>query len=130
MKTLTLDTGALIALEQKRLRMWKVLHRAHELAMVPVVPANVVAEWWRHRSGIREPILASVSVEPLTEMLARLAGEALAKIKFATLNVDAAIVMASASQRGDVVYTSRAKDLAKLQAVFPGVRIISVFSSR
>ena len=128
MKTLTLDTGALIALEQKHRRMWKVLHRAHELAMVPMVPATVVAEWWQqwwqHRSNIREPILASVSVEPLTEMLARLAGETLAQVKSATVN--AAIVMASASQRGDVVYTSRAHDLAKLQAIFPSVRIVSV----
>ncbi|MCL2724692.1 MAG: hypothetical protein FWD69_09675 [Polyangiaceae bacterium] len=124
MKTLTLDTGALTALEQKHPRMWKVLHRAGELAMVPVVPADVIAEWWRQPSDIREHILASVTVEPLTETIARLAGEALAQVPSATM-VDA-IVMASAAQRGDAVYTSDADDLEKLRGVFPSVRIIAI----
>ena len=66
MRTVTLDTGALIALERRRARMWKVLHRARELGVVPIVPADVVAEWWRGRSDIRVDILGSVVIEPLT----------------------------------------------------------------
>jgi predicted nucleic acid-binding protein len=119
--TLTLDTGALIALERRRLRIWKVLGRAHEIGVVPVVPADVVAEWWRGRSDIREHILRSVVVEPLTEALAKLAGEAMAFVKGAT-SVDA-IVMASAARRGDAVYTSDVSDLERLRAYFPSVRV-------
>jgi predicted nucleic acid-binding protein len=121
--TFTLDTGALIALERKHQRMWKVLHRARQLGVVPVVPADVVAEWWRGRSDIREHILASVAVEPLTERLARLAGECLAALAGAT-TVDA-IVMASAALRGDAVYTSDVTDLERLRGFFPSVRVFA-----
>jgi hypothetical protein len=121
--TLTLDTGALIALEGRRPRMWRVLHRARELGVVPVVPADVVAEWWRGRSDVRDNLLASVVVEPLSELLARLAGECMAAVAGAT-TVDA-IVMASAAQRGDPVYTSDVGDLERLRAFFPSVRVFS-----
>jgi len=122
-RTVTFDTGALIALERRRLRMWKVLLRTAELGVLPVVPADVIAEWWRGRTDIREHILASVSVEPLGEPLARLAGEAMAAVNGAT-SVDA-IVMASAAQRGDAVYTNDVDDLEKLRAFFPSVRVLS-----
>jgi hypothetical protein len=121
MTTVTFDTGALIALEHRRARMWKVLRRAAELGVIPVVPADVVAEWWRGRTDIREYILGSVSVEPLSESMARLAGEAQARVEGAT-SVDA-IVMASAAQRGDAVYTSDFDDLDALRSFFPGVRV-------
>lgn len=123
MSSITLDTGALIALEHRRPRMWKVLHRARALGAVPVVPADVVAEWWRGRNDVREHILASVLVEPLTEALARLAGECLARVGGAT-TVDA-IVMASAALRGDAVYTSDVGDLERLRAFFPPVRVFA-----
>jgi len=123
-KTVTLDTGALIALERRRARMWKVLHRAHELGVLPVVPADVVAEWWRGRSDLREDLLASMRIEPLTGRLAKLAGECLAVVRGAT-TVDA-IVMASAAQRGDAVYTSDVVDLERLRAFFPAVRVFGV----
>ena len=103
--------------------MWKVLQRARALGVVPVVPADVVAEWWRGRSDIREHILASIVVEPLTERLARIAGECLAQVKGAT-TIDA-IVMASAAARGDAVYTSDVDDLERLRAFFPPVRVFA-----
>jgi predicted nucleic acid-binding protein len=121
MTSVTLDTGALIALERRRPRMWRVLHRARVLGVVTIVPADVVAEWWRGRSDIREHILASMIVEPLTERLAKLAGECLARVSGAT-TIDA-IVMASAALRGDAVYTSDVTDLERLRAFFPPVRI-------
>jgi predicted nucleic acid-binding protein len=121
--SVTLDTGALIALERRRPRMWKVLQRARALGVVPVVPADVIAEWWRGRSDIREHILASLVVEPLTERLARIAGECLAQVKGAT-TIDA-IVMASAAARGDAVYTSDVEDLERLRAFFPPVRVFA-----
>lgn len=124
MTGLTFDTGALIALESRRLRMKHVFERARATAQRITVPADVVGEWWRGRTALREDILASVDVEPLSERLARIAGEALAAVRGATL-VDA-IVMASAALRGDVVYTSDVHDLGRLQARFPGVRVLGV----
>jgi hypothetical protein len=123
MSSVTLDTGALVALERRRPRMWKVLHRARALGVVPFVPADVVAEWWRGRSDVREDILASVVVEPLTERLARVAGECLASVRGST-TVDA-IVMACAARRGDAVYTSDLVDLERLRAFFPAVRVFA-----
>ncbi len=123
MTTITLDTGALIALERRRQRIWQIVHRARAVGATPVVPADVVAEWWRGRTDIREHILGSVIIEPLTEGLARLAGECMAKVTGAT-SVDA-IVVASAAQRGDAVYTSDVQDLERLRAFFPSVRIFA-----
>jgi len=124
MTGLTLDTGALIALERRRKRMREVLESAILRQQRITVPADVVAEWWRGRTDVREAILASVDVEPLTESLARVVGEALGSVLGATL-VDA-VVMASAAARGDVVYTSDTEDLEALQTYFPGVRVLAV----
>jgi hypothetical protein len=121
---LTFDTGALLALERRQQRMRLIFERAVERQLRPTVPADVVGEWWRSRSDWREAILASVTIEPLTEPLAKLAGEALAAVREATL-VDA-VVMASASLRGDIVYTSDFEDLDRLRARFPSVRVLRV----
>jgi predicted nucleic acid-binding protein len=75
----------------------------------------------RPRGALRRD-LGSVFVEPLHEALARAAGEALAHVRGST-SVDA-IVMASAAQRGDAVYTSDPQDLARLRRYFPSVRVL------
>jgi predicted nucleic acid-binding protein len=121
---ITFDTGALIALERRRQRMKEIVERALARDQPVTVPADVVGEWWRGRTALRERILESVDVEPLTEALAKRAGEALAAVKGATL-VDA-IVMASAASRGDIVYSSDVGDLECLRAHFPTVRVLSV----
>ena len=121
MTGLTFDTGALIALERRRQRMKEIVERALAKDQPLTVPADVVGEWWRGRTDLRDSILESVDVEPLTEALAKLAGEALAVVKGATL-VDA-IVMASAASRGDIVYSSDVEDLEGLQGHFPSVRV-------
>jgi len=121
---ITFDTGALIALERRGQRIRKVLERATEQKVRITVPAAVVTEWWRSRSDVRELILAAVRVEPLSESLAKVAGEALAAVKGATA-IDA-IVMASAAQRGDVVYTADVSDLAKLAGYFRAVRVLGI----
>lgn len=121
---ITFDTGALIALERRGQRARKVLERAIEQKVRITVPAAVITEWWRSRNDVRERILAGVRVEPLSESLAKVAGEALAAIKGA-MPIDA-IVMASAAQRGDVVYTTDISDLAKLAAYFRAVRVLTI----
>lgn len=124
MTDITLDSGALIALERRRLRMRQIFEHAAQCDQRITVPADVVGEWWRGRNDVRDAILESVDVEPLTEELAKIAGEALAAVRGATL-VDA-VVMASAATRGDVVYTSDVEDLQRLQKHFPNVRVLGV----
>jgi predicted nucleic acid-binding protein len=121
---LTFDTGALIALERNRQRVVEVRQAALRAGLRITVPAAVIAEWWRGRSDLREDIVASVCVEPLTVATAKLAGEAIARVKGASA-VDA-IVMASAALRGDPVYTSDVEDLERLRAHFRAVRVLSV----
>lgn len=120
---LTVDTGMLIALERRRQRAWEVLRRAYARGVPITVPAPVVGEWWRGRTDLRDALRLAVHIEPLTEKVARLAGEALAEIRRAT-TIDA-FVMASAALRGDVVYTSDIDDLEALRVYFPGVRVLS-----
>ena len=124
MRGITLDTGALIALERRRQRRREIVERALAKDQCITVPADVVGEWWRGRTDLRDSILESVDVEPLSEALAKIAGEALASIRGATL-VDA-IVMASAASRGDIVYASDVDDLERLRKYFPSVRVLGV----
>jgi predicted nucleic acid-binding protein len=115
----TFDTGALIALERGDHRMRVVMRLARLDNVRIVVPTVVIGEWWRGRSKVRDAVVASVQVEPLGESLAKTAGEALAKVPGATF-VDT-VVMASAAQRGDIVYTSDQGDLDRLWSHFRGV---------
>jgi hypothetical protein len=124
MTGITFDTGALVALERRRQRMKEILEVALAKDQTITVPADVVGEWWRGRTDLRESILESVDVEPLTEALAKIAGEALAAVRGATL-VDA-IVMASAASRGDIVYSGDVEDLVGLCGRFPNVRVLRV----
>jgi predicted nucleic acid-binding protein len=121
---ITFDTGALIALERRGQRARQILERATEEKIRITVPTAVLTEWWRGRSDARSHIVAGVHVEPLSEHLAKVAGEALSAVKGATA-IDA-IVMASAAQRGDVVYTSDVDDLEKLRSHFPAVRVLGI----
>jgi predicted nucleic acid-binding protein len=99
--------------------MRAVLKLARADSIRIVVPTVVLGEWWRGRSKARDLLIASVHLEPLDGALAMLAGEALARVRKATF-VD--IVMASAAQRGDVVYTSDESDVDRLWSHFTAVR--------
>ena len=84
----------------------------------------MLTEWWRGRTDARDRIVAAIRVEPLSESLAKLAGEALAAVR-GTTAIDA-MVMASAALRGDIVYTSDVADLERLRGYFPGVRVLGI----
>lgn len=122
---LTLDTGALIALERGTARIRAILTGARIAKRPVTVPAPVLIEWWRGQRGPVARFLDGVYVEPLTAELARTAGEALAVVGSGPSPTDAA-VMASAARRGDIVYTADVEDLAELQRVFPTVRLLRV----
>lgn len=120
----TFDTGMLVALERRKQPAWDVFRRVQERQARITIPTPVIGEWWRGRTDLRDAICRAVRVEPLTDAIATLAGEALAKVRNAT-TVDA-FVMASAALRGDVVYTGDVDDLERLRAFFPGVRVLSI----
>jgi predicted nucleic acid-binding protein len=118
---LTLDTGALIALERRDRRMIAVLAAAHQADLVVTVPSPVLVEWFHGKPSRINPVLNAVIIEPLGESLARTAGVALVGTN--GISVVDAVVMASAAQRGDYVYTSDIADLQRLQQAFPQVRL-------
>ncbi len=124
-RVITFDTGALIAIERRRERMLRVLRAAEQTTTPIVVPAVVLAEWWRGRPSKRMALLLdAVVIEPVTETLAHAAGEAIAAVAGAT-TIDA-LIMASAASRGGVVYTSDVDDLVRLGRHFSEVRVLSV----
>ncbi|HEX4340305.1 MAG TPA: PIN domain-containing protein [Polyangiaceae bacterium] len=124
MNGVTFDTGALIGLERRSERMKAVIARIADRQLPVTVPSVVVAEWYREQRDARRILALAKSVEPTTEALAQLAGVAL-KLTGGNNTIDA-IVMASAAQRGDVVYTSDMDDLLAFADVFPGVRVLGV----
>ena len=124
MEGLTLDTGALVALERNDRRAVLLIESAMRDGRPVVVPVAVVIEWWRGQRRPAAGVLDGIIVEPLFEPLARIAGRALGRVRGPSA-VDA-VVMASAAQRGDRVLTSDVRDLERLRAVFPGVRVLRV----
>jgi len=119
---ITLDTGALIAMERRKQRGVELMELGRRRFAMLAVPMPVIAEWWRGRSDVRERILDVVNVEPLSLTVAKSAGEAQAEVSGSTA-IDA-IVMAFAASRGDVVFTGDPKDLERLRAFYPAVRVL------
>lgn len=121
----TLDTGALVALERRDIRMGDILAATLAHGAKLTVPTPVIAEWWRARTRTRERILRALEIEAPDVETTQAAGEALAIVGAGPSVVDA-IVMASAARRGDVVYTSDWGDLVRLTVVFRSVRVLRV----
>lgn len=116
------DTGALIAMQRRDLRMMGY----HELAVGearerPFVPVVVLAQAWR---GGPQPLLSRMlqdcEIVPDTERIGRLAGDLCARAS--TSDVVDAIVMATALALDARIVTSDSKDLAKL-ALAAGRRV-------
>ena len=122
---LTFDTGALIGLERRRPHLRRI-HQTALLEGVPiVVPSVVIAEWWRRgkREKERAQILRTLVVEPASDHVARLAGIAVGQVGAGVVD---AIVMASASLRGGLVYTSDLDDLERLTEIFRNVHVQAI----
>ncbi len=135
MNGLTLDTGALIAMEVSRgeraRRLTTLVDSTHEAGRSVTVPTVVVVEWWRGQRGPAARMLDAMDVEPLSLELALVAGRALAdvagkKSKRARPSITDAVVMASAASRGDAVLTGDVEDLEGLRAYFPNVKVLGV----
>ncbi len=126
MAGLTLDSGALIAFERADRDVLTHLKEARLRGLELRVPVVVIAEVWRGgaRSVRISTLLQACLVDPLTEEIARRAGEAVGHVRGA--GVIDAIVMASAAQRSGAVLTSDLDDLAALSSQFSDVKLISI----
>jgi len=115
-KGLTLDAGALIAVDRGDRRMIALLRQALSEGTCVRVPAGVVGQAWR--DGARQAILArflrarEVELPALDEPLARAAGE-LCGLKGTADVIDASVVLI-ARKTGDSILTSDPADLRKL----------------
>jgi hypothetical protein len=122
MTGVTLDAGALIAIEKNDRRVVAALRLALEEQLPITVPAGVVGQVWR--DGARQVRLArllgatAVSVEPLDDLRARAAGQLCGATGTKDL-IDACVVL-SAKARGDSIFTS---DVAELRALDPAIRL-------
>ena len=122
---LTLDTGALIALDRGDKRMIALLDRALAQGRAFRVPSGVVGQAWRN--GRVQVTLAQflrsreVEITPLDEQLARSCGE-LCRATNTSDVIDASVVIL-ARERRDSIVTSDPNDLRRLD---PGATIIRV----
>jgi predicted nucleic acid-binding protein len=121
------DTGALIGAERGDRRPLDYLALAERGYAEIVTPVVCILEWWRGRTDRRDQLLRAVVVLPLSVAVAQAAGMALARMKErvdSKMSIDAA-VMAFGSLLDAPVITSDLRDLERLAAVFPGVRLLS-----
>nr|WP_315201906.1 PIN domain-containing protein [Actinomyces oris] len=124
-KGLSLDTGALLALERGDSRVRALLRRASETGLPLSVPAGVVAQAWR--GGPRQARIArlladpSVHVAPLDDMTARAVGLLCGRSGHRDI-VDVHVALL-AQEQGHTVVTSDPEDLS---AVHPGLPLITV----
>jgi hypothetical protein len=122
---LTLDTGALLALERGDPRVRALLERALTNNLSLSVPAGVVAQAWR--GGPRQARVARMLADPrvvvvaLDDRTARAVGLLCGRTGHPDV-VDVSVCLC-ARQRGDSVVTSDPGDLA---AVDPRLRLIEV----
>jgi|SRR5579871_475354 len=122
---ITLDTGALIALDRGDKRMIALLRQALARGCAFQVPSGVVGQAWR--DGRVQVILArflrseEVEIIPLDGPLARACGELCAATNTSDV-IDASVVIL-ARERQDTIVTSDPRDLRRLD---PGASITSV----
>ena len=113
---LTLDAGALRALDRGDKRLIALLGRALAQRLKFQVPSGVVGQVWR--DGRIQAALArflridEVEIVPLDEPLARACGELCGATGTADI-IDASVVIL-AKQRGDRIVTSDPRDLRRL----------------
>jgi predicted nucleic acid-binding protein len=121
---ITLDTGALIALDRGDKRMIALLHQALSQGRPFRVPSGVLGQAWR--DGRIQIALArflrseEVEIIPLDEQLARSCGELCGATNTSDV-IDASVVIL-ARQRRDLIVTSDPHDIRHLDpaaAVIP-----------
>src|SRR5690242_13142407 len=102
MPSLTFDTSAMIALEHRRKNISDVVRYARARRATILLPANVLAEWWRggrRHAEVLASLEPSLRIQPVNDDLAKLAGMSLAwygreasKRISASVTIDATVV--------------------------------------
>lgn len=124
-RPVTLDAGALIALDNGNRSIAVLIQRARDLRARIVVPAGVLAQVWR--DGRRQARLAAllsgdgVYVDDLTAIRARAVGELCGRAGVSDV-VDASVVLA-AKRYGGLVVTGDRNDLLSIDPTLPIVEI-------
>lgn len=125
---ITFDTGVLIALERRDKHMWDRFRRLRERGVPIFVPASCESEWWRNspaHAAVRTAILPMIV--PLTDPIARAAGEAIGSLKrtkvTSTITIDAQVMATAAMRGGGAVLTSDPDDLALFARHFSRIAI-------
>jgi predicted nucleic acid-binding protein len=130
MFSVTLDTGALIAMEKRKPRAMMLLLASKEQRAELFVTTPVIAEWWRGRSDRRDDIKLALTVVPFPLAAAEAAGFVLGRIRNprerAVLATDVMVMAFAAIYGGGLIYTTDVDDLTRLGQYFPSVRILSV----
>lgn len=122
---ITLDAGALIALDRGDKRLIALLHRALAQRLKFHVPSGVVGQVWR--DGRIQVTLArflridEVEIIPLDEQLARACGELCGATDTRDI-IDASVVIL-ARERGDHIVTSDPHDIRRLDPTCPIIPI-------
>ncbi len=114
-KGLTLDSGALIALEKRSLLMTEIVRTAHLAQAKITVPIVVIAQIYRSRNVLLDRLLRGSDIEPFGGLVAAMNIGRLLGQSQTTDVVDAAVVLGAAG-RGDTIITSDPKDIARLLA--------------
>jgi predicted nucleic acid-binding protein len=130
MMSVTLDAGALIAMEKRKPRAMMLLLAAKEQRAELFATTPTIAEWWRGRNDRRDDIKLGITIVPLPLPAAEAAGVVLGQIRNARervkLAIDVMVTAFAAIYGGGLIYTSDVADLTRLQAYFPAVRILSI----
>lgn len=124
---LTLDAGALIAIDRGDERMIALIRSAQRKALPLTVPAGALAQAWR--GGASQARLAGFlrtrrdppAVAPLDGRVARAAGELCGRTRTSDV-IDASVVLAARARRQHIV-TSDPDDLGRLD---PGAPLITI----
>lgn len=118
---ITLDTGALIALDRGERRMITLLDQALKARKAFRIPAGVVGQVWRddHIQATLARFLKAPEVEivPLDEHLSRSCGELCGATRTSDV-IDASVILV-AKERNDVIVTSDVNDLRRLDPTAP-----------
>jgi predicted nucleic acid-binding protein len=130
MIVVTLDTGALAAMERQKQRGMMLLRAAREHRAQLLATTPVVAEWWRGRSDVRDRIRTSVSLVPFPVRAAEAAGVVLGAMRGeklrASMSIDVMVMAFAATYGGALIYTSDVADLERIAPHFPGVCVLGV----
>lgn len=124
MAGLSFDTAVLVGLERGDEDAWAWMRRATERGVVPQVSAAAVAESWRGGSyGRLRRALAGCQVVPVSDGLARTAGEAVGVVGATPLD---AIIAATAADAGVPLVTGDPDDMHGLASYFRALRVLTL----